>query len=58
MMIYAFYVEEFSINPKISVVESFIPFFNRLRDELVDVDKVDQSILKDFMKMMLNHLIN
>jgi len=45
-----FMSEEFSINPKISVVESFIPFFNRLRDELVDIDKVDQSILKDFYK--------
>ena len=43
-----FMSEEFSTNPKISVVESFIPFFNRLRDELVDIDKVDQSILKDF----------
>ena len=43
-----FMSEEFSINPKISVVESFIPFFNRLRDELVDIDKIDQSILKDF----------
>ena len=31
-------------------MESFIPFFNRLRDELVDIDKVDQSILKDFYK--------
>ena len=30
--------DEFSINPKKSVVESFIPFFNRLRDELVDID--------------------
>ena len=45
-----FMSEEYSINPKISVVESFIPFFNRLRDELVDIDKVDQSILKDFYK--------
>ena len=45
-----FMSEEFSINPKISVVESFIPFFNRLRDELVDIDKVDQFILKDFYK--------
>ena len=45
-----FMSEEYSINPKISVVESFIPFFNRLRDELVDIDKVDQFILKDFYK--------
>ena len=45
-----FMSEEYSINPKISEVESFIPFFNRLRDELVDIDKVDQSVLKDFYK--------
>ena len=43
-----FMSDEFSINPRKSVVESFIPFFNRLRDELVDIDKVDQSIIKEF----------
>ena len=38
--------EEFSINPKAAVTDSFIPFFNRLRDELIDLDRVNLDDLK------------
>ena len=35
-----FYSEEFSINPQLAVIKSFIPFFNRLRDELIDIERM------------------
>ena len=38
--------EEFSINPKTAVTDSFIPFFNRLRDELIDLDHINLDDLK------------
>ena len=39
--------EEFAINPKSAVIDSFIPFFNRLRDELIDLDGINLDDLKD-----------
>ena len=38
--------EEFSINPKASVIESFIPFFNRMRDELINTNTIDYDVLE------------
>ena len=40
--------EEFSINPKASVIESFIPFFNRMRDELINTKTIQYGALKEF----------
>ena len=31
--------DEFPLNPQRAVIESFIPFFNRSRDELLEIDK-------------------
>ena len=31
--------DEFAINPKTAVTESFIPFFNRVRDELININR-------------------
>ena len=31
--------DEFPLNPQRAVIESFIPFFNRSRDELLDIEK-------------------
>ena len=39
--------DEFAINPKTAVTESFIPFFNRIRDELIDINNVDLEDLKN-----------
>ena len=40
--------DEFSINPKAAVIESFIPFFNRVRDELIDIKTVNYKNLEIF----------
>ena len=39
--------DEFAINPKTAVTESFIPFFNRIRDELIDIKNVVLEDIKD-----------
>jgi len=33
--------DEFPLNPQKAVIESFIPFFNRARDELIEPDKME-----------------
>lgn len=38
---------EFPLDPQRAITESFMPFFNRMRDELIDPDKVKVSQLKD-----------
>ena len=38
--------EEFSLNPKTAVTDSFIPFFNRIQDELIDLKNVDLAKLR------------
>jgi len=40
--------DEFSLNPKAAVIESFIPFFNRIRDELIDIKTIDYENLEKF----------
>ena len=40
--------DEFSLNPKATVIESFIPFFNRIRDELIDITKINYKNLEKF----------
>ena len=40
--------DEFSLNPKAAVIESFIPFFNRIRDELIDIETIDYENLEEF----------
>jgi DNA helicase-2/ATP-dependent DNA helicase PcrA len=40
--------DEFSLNPKAAVIESFIPFFNRIRDELIDITKINYKNLDKF----------
>ena len=40
--------DEFALNPKKSVPESFIPFFNRIRDELLSPNDLDISSLGNF----------
>ena len=50
--------DEFSLNPKAAVIESFIPFFNRIRDELIDIKTIDLKILKNFMKIIKNCSFN
>ena len=37
---FEFESDEFPLNPQLAVTESFIPFFNRLRDELIDPSKM------------------
>ena len=36
-----FHSDIFSLDPKKSISDSFIPFFNRIRDELIDIDNID-----------------
>ena len=38
---------EFPLDPQRAITESFMPFFNRMRDELIDPEKVKVSQLKD-----------
>ena len=38
---------EFPLDPQKAITESFMPFFNRMRDELIDPEKVKVSQLKD-----------
>ena len=38
---------EFPLDPQRAITESFMPFFNRIRDELIDPEKVKVSQLKD-----------
>ena len=40
--------DEFSLNPKASVIESFIPFFNRIRDELISIKTINYEIIEKF----------
>ena len=40
--------DEFSLNPKAAVIESFIPFFNRIRDELIDIKAINYKNLEKF----------
>ena len=40
--------DEFSLNPKAAVIESFIPFFNRIRDELIDIKTINYKNLEKF----------
>ncbi len=39
--------DEFPLNPQKAVIESFIPFFNRTRDELIKPDKMDLPAVND-----------
>ena len=38
---------EFPLDPQRAITESFMPFFNRMRDELIDPEKVKVSQLKE-----------
>ena len=45
--LHPFASDEFAIDPKTAVTDSFIPFFNRIRDELIDINKVSIDELTD-----------
>ena len=45
--LHPFESDEFAINPKTAVTESFIPFFNRIKDELIDINNVNLDELRD-----------
>ena len=48
--LHPFESNEFSMNPKTSVIDSFIPFFNRIRDELIDLDHINLNELEAHYK--------
>ena len=39
--------DEFPLNPQRAVIESFIPFFNRARDELIEPDKMETPAIDE-----------
>ena len=53
--------DEFPLNPQRAVIESFIPFFNRARDELIEPDKmktpaIDENTISDETIAQINDL--
>lgn len=40
--------DEFPLNPQRAVIESFIPFFNRARDELIELDKMETPAIDEY----------